>query len=123
MKIPHLSPASTVEAGLARVPLFAHMGARHLSRLAHLATPRSYRAGTVLTRQGDTNMNFYVILFGTVRIERESEAGTAMPVAEMGPGGSLAGQQTLDGRLQRLEPAGDLRAHPRDGLVQCLLGM
>ena len=81
------APASSIEAGFAQVPIFAHVSARHLAHLAHLATTRAYREDAVIVRQGDTSMSFYVVLSGAVRLAHESEEGQAVPIAEVGPGG------------------------------------
>jgi CRP/FNR family cyclic AMP-dependent transcriptional regulator len=53
---------------LARVSLFERLGHRRLRRLAERMTRRTYPAGDVIVRAGDTSMSFYVILAGTVRI-------------------------------------------------------
>jgi CRP/FNR family cyclic AMP-dependent transcriptional regulator len=90
------TPTSSIEEGLTQVPLFAHVSGRHLARLAHLATRRSYRADSVVVRQGDTSMSFYVILSGTVRLTRESEDGQSVPIAEVGPGGFFGEMGLID---------------------------
>lgn len=89
-------PASSIEEGLARVPLFAHVSGRHLARLAHLATRRAYREDSTVVRQGDTSMSFYVILSGTVRLAHESEDGQSVPLAEVGPGGFFGEMGLID---------------------------
>jgi CRP/FNR family cyclic AMP-dependent transcriptional regulator len=90
------APASSIEAGFAQVPLFAHVSARHLAHLAHLATTRTYREESVVVRQGDTSMSFYVILSGSVRLSHESEEGQAVPIAELGPGGFFGEMGLID---------------------------
>ena len=90
------TPAPGVERGFAQVPLFAHLSAHHLAHLARLTTRRSYRAGAVIVRQGDTSMSFYVILAGGVRIECVSEAGATVPIAELGPGGFFGEMGLID---------------------------
>jgi CRP/FNR family cyclic AMP-dependent transcriptional regulator len=81
---------------LAQVPLFAHVSARHLAHLAHLATTRAYREDAVIVRQGDTSMSFYVVLSGAVRLAHESEEGQAVPIAEVGPGGFFGEMGLID---------------------------
>ncbi len=90
------TPATSIEAGFAQVPLFAHVSARHLAHLAHLATTRTYSEEAVLVRQGDTSMSFYVILSGGVRLAHESEEGRAVPIAELGPGGFFGEMGLID---------------------------
>lgn len=75
----------TVDEVFAQVPLFARMSARQRSRLAKLATIRTYQAGDVILREGDTSMSLYVILSGAARISRAAEAGRTLALAEMGP--------------------------------------
>jgi CRP/FNR family cyclic AMP-dependent transcriptional regulator len=62
------------------VPLLARLSRRQRSRLASLATTRSYPAEAVIVRQGDTSMSFYVVLSGRVRVERR-EADNGRVVA------------------------------------------
>jgi CRP/FNR family cyclic AMP-dependent transcriptional regulator len=87
-----MSPATVadpqaIEAAFAHVPLLERLSARQRARLAQLATTRSYPAGAVVVRQGDTSMALYVILSGHVRIDRESELGASVRVSEAGRGG------------------------------------
>ena len=86
----------TVEGVFAEVPLLRSLGARQLSRLAKLATRRSYRSGAVIVREGDTSMSFYVVLSGAVRIERASEGGAVVPLAEAGPAGFFGEMGLID---------------------------
>lgn len=67
---------------LARVPLFATLEGRSLEAVATLAREEAAPAGTVLMREGEPADSFYVIVSGTVHVER---AGT--PVRSMTDGG------------------------------------
>lgn len=87
-----MSPATVadpeaIEGVFAEVPLLERLTARQRARLAGKATTRSYPAGSVIVRQGDTSMALYVVLSGGVRIDRESEAGAPVQVDEAGRGG------------------------------------
>jgi CRP-like cAMP-binding protein len=89
--------AVSVEEVFAGVPLLKHLSARQLSRLARLATRRSYRPGAVIVREGDTSMSFYVVLSGRVRIERASETGGApLQFGELGPMGFFGEMGLID---------------------------
>ena len=88
--------APAAEGDFAGVPLFAHLSARHLARLTRLTTRRSYRAGAVIVRQGDTSMSFYVILAGRVRVERVPAAGATAASEELGPGGFFGEMELID---------------------------
>lgn len=58
-------------ATLARLPLFARLDPRSIEAVATLATIVSPPAGTVLMRQGDAAEVFYVIVTGTIHVERD----------------------------------------------------
>ena len=55
---------------LASVPLFAHLGGPGLEEVATLADEVDVDAGTVLTREGRTGGEFFVIVDGSVSVER-----------------------------------------------------
>lgn len=80
-----MSASPMIEEVFAAVPLFRRMSARQRSRLARFATTRRYQPGDIILREGDTGMALYVILTGAARITRESHAGDAVSLAEIGP--------------------------------------
>ncbi len=57
-------------ATLARLPIFAKLDARSLEAIGSLARIVSKPAGTVLLSEGEAAESFYVILTGTVHVER-----------------------------------------------------
>jgi CRP/FNR family transcriptional regulator, cyclic AMP receptor protein len=59
---------------LAQVPLFSHLGKRGLEQMARLADEVDVREGTVLTREGRSGGEFFVILEGTVEVTRDGKA-------------------------------------------------
>ncbi|HJW23145.1 MAG TPA: cyclic nucleotide-binding domain-containing protein [Candidatus Limnocylindrales bacterium] len=63
---------------LRAVPLFADLDERGLQAVAVLARERSHKAGDVLMLEGEPGEEFYVILDGTVRIERGGRAIRSM---------------------------------------------
>jgi CRP/FNR family cyclic AMP-dependent transcriptional regulator len=71
-----------VARAFASVPLLARLNDRQRASLAAKATTRHYRGGKIVVRQGDTSMALYVVLSGSVRIEREDESGGR---AQLGP--------------------------------------
>ena len=91
MTEPPVSPdAAEIEKVLGAVTLFSRLSGRQRARLARFATTRDYRQGSTIVRQGDTSMSLYVILSGSVRVNRESEAGGgAVEVEQLGPGGAF----------------------------------
>jgi CRP/FNR family cyclic AMP-dependent transcriptional regulator len=91
MTEPPVSPAvAEIEEMLGKVALFSHLNGRQRARLARFATTRDYKEGSTIVRQGDTSMSLYVVLSGSVRVNRESEGGGgAVQVDQLGPGGAF----------------------------------
>lgn len=81
-----MADPAEIEEVVAAVPLFARLSPRQRARLAAKATTRSYPAGSIVVRQGDTSMSFYVVLGGHVRIDHEAE-GDSVQVDEARRGG------------------------------------
>ena len=66
------------------VPLFADLDERSLQGVAVLAREEHRKAGEVLMLEGELGDDFYVIVDGTVRIERGGRT-----IRSMAPGGFL----------------------------------
>ena len=77
---------------LEEVPLFAGVSRRHLKRIAELAKPKRFAAGTTIVRTGDPGNAFYVILDGAARVAPPK--GRAI---KLGPGDSFGEMALLDG--------------------------
>lgn len=77
---------------LRRVPLFAALGKRDIEEVGRLAEEVDVRAGKVLMRQGETGDEFFVIVDGSVAIERD---GATIKV--LGPGDFLGEIALVDG--------------------------
>ena len=75
-----------LEALLGTIPIFRHVADRQRRRLAQHFCRRSYDAGDVIVRQGDTSLSFYVVLSGRVRIVRHSDGDAGVDIVEDGPG-------------------------------------
>jgi CRP/FNR family cyclic AMP-dependent transcriptional regulator len=50
------------------IPLFAPLSKRHVKRIANIARPRRFGAGSAIVRKGQRGETFYVILDGDARI-------------------------------------------------------
>jgi len=85
-----------VDAVLAAVPMFRHLGARPRARLAQHFCRRTYGAGDVVVRQGDTSMSFYVVLSGRVRIVRHSPGDDSVEIVEEGRGSFFGEMGIID---------------------------
>jgi len=69
---------------LSGVPLFAGLGSRDLGRIARLCDEVDLRAGFVITREGSSASEFFVILAGSVAIDRGGKH-----LRNLGPGDYL----------------------------------
>jgi CRP/FNR family transcriptional regulator, cyclic AMP receptor protein len=58
---------------LKRVPLFAECSKAELDALALTADELDLREGTVLTREGKTGREFFVLIEGTVEVTRDGD--------------------------------------------------
>ena len=68
-------------AALTPIPLFEGLETEHLERIAAWLEPIDVPAEWHLLNQGSYPDGFFVVLEGTVRVERDGD-----PVAELGPG-------------------------------------
>ena len=66
---------------LKKVPLFAGCSKSELRELAKTADELDVREGTVLTREGKSGREFFVLISGTARVTKKSRK-----VADLGPG-------------------------------------
>jgi CRP/FNR family cyclic AMP-dependent transcriptional regulator len=77
---------------LERVPLFAGVSAADIEELGAIADEVDVRAGTILTHEGYREGFFFIIVSGTVRIERGGQT-----INTIGPGDFLGEIALLDG--------------------------
>jgi CRP-like cAMP-binding protein len=80
------------DAALARVPIFAGLGDKELHAVRRLMTRIDIEPGFVLARQGAYGNEFFVVLSGTAKVERDGEV-----LAEVGPGDFQGEMSLLDG--------------------------
>jgi len=71
---------------LARVPVFSTLERTDLERIAQLAVPRSFAAGEVVFREGDSSDTCYVVRKGRARAIRTHHDGRTLTLARFGPG-------------------------------------
>ena len=90
-----------IEETLGRVALLARLAPRQRARLARLATRRSFPEGSTIVRQGDTSMSLYVILSGSVRVDREDDGGGGVVEVEQLAAGGAFGEMGLIEDLPR----------------------
>ena len=67
---------------LARVPLFADLSEQDLRELAQVAVPRSYEAGELVFREGDTGDTCFVVRSGMGRVTRRHSDGRVITLTD-----------------------------------------
>jgi porphyrinogen peroxidase len=77
---------------LRQVPLFSGLGPSEIERVAELATEIDVPDGKVLTRQGESGQEFFVVLSGHVDVARD-----ASRLSRLGPGDFLGEIALIDG--------------------------
>ena len=92
---------------LERVPLFAGVSAAGIEELGGIADEIDVRAGTVLTHEGYREGFFFVIVSGTVRIERGG-----VTINTLGPGEFLGEIALLDGGPRTATATAETTATP-----------
>ena len=88
-------PANVVEA-LSQVPLLSGLDRKHLEKLAKDFTERTFPAGSVVVREGDTHgIGFFVVDAGEASVSiRGSE------VARIGPGSHFGANALIADRVR-----------------------
>src|SRR5919107_5643 len=94
---------------LARVGLFADLSEHDLNELAQVAVPRSYEAGEMVFREGDSGDTCFVVRSGHGRVTRRHSDGRVITLTELRAGaifGELAmfGGGTRWAGVEVLEP-------------------
>lgn len=69
---------------LRHVPLFAACSTKELRRIADIADELAFREGKILTKQGGPGREMFILLDGTVEVERNG-----VQINQLGPGDFL----------------------------------
>lgn len=64
------SEKKTVIPMLQEVPLFSSLDKKSLGRIANSSTKRIFENGSVITKEGELGVTFYLILSGAVEVQR-----------------------------------------------------
>jgi CRP-like cAMP-binding protein len=91
-----VTTAHDIQHAFAAVPLLAGLTARQRAAIAARATTRRYAPGSTIVRAGDTTMALYVVLSGSVRVERAHPDAGAVHLAELGAGGVFGEMGLID---------------------------
>lgn len=116
---PLLFHGGQYEQILASVPLFASLSQELLQPILAVGAERAFAAGETIFREGDPGHGFYVILDGTVRVERGGR-----PLRTFGKGEFFGEVAVLDGRPRSADVVAETATRclelPRDALREVL---
>jgi CRP/FNR family transcriptional regulator, cyclic AMP receptor protein len=94
------------------VPLFNELTEHDLERIARVAVPRTYPAGTIILREGDPGDTCYVLRSGLARVTRQHADGRSITLTNLGPG-EIFGELAMFGgevRSATVEAVDEVRA-------------
>jgi CRP/FNR family transcriptional regulator len=94
------------------VSLFSELSDVELDKIARVAVPRSYPAGSVILREGDPGDTCYVLRSGRARVVRQHADGRAITLTNLGPG-EIFGELAMFGgevRSATVEAIDDVQA-------------
>ncbi len=80
--------------------LFKGLGTSDLQLIEDIALLRSFAAGDEIFHQGDIAESFYVIQYGSVRIDQDTTDGNRVEVAALGTGSHFGEMSLLDNELR-----------------------
>jgi len=106
------SPSEATVELLSRVSLFSELSAEELEKVARVAVPRSYPAGSIILREGDPGDTCYILRSGTARVVRQQADGRAITLTNLGPGEIFGELAMFDGEVRSatVEAVDDVRA-------------
>ena len=79
------------------MPLFANLSKHHLKGLARACTERTYKSGAAIVKQGNPGVGLFIIVSGSVTVEKTTEQGQRIELATHGPGEVIGEMAVLDG--------------------------
>jgi CRP/FNR family transcriptional regulator len=94
------------------VSLFSELSEVELDKIALVAVPRSYPAGSAILREGDPGDTCYVLRSGRARVVRQHADGRAITLTNLGPG-EIFGELAMFGgevRSATVEAIDDVQA-------------
>ena len=94
------------------MPLFTELSEPELQKIARVAVPRNYPAGTIILREGDPGDTCYVLRAGQARVTRQHADGRTITLTNVGPG-EIFGELAMFGgevRSATVEAVDDVRA-------------
>jgi CRP-like cAMP-binding protein len=88
---------SSIALDLSKFPIFEKLSDSALQRIALNVHKRSFSAGQVIVLAGDPSRAVYLVVKGTVRVQRLSPEGREYVLHTLGPGQSFNLVSALDG--------------------------
>jgi CRP/FNR family transcriptional regulator, cyclic AMP receptor protein len=106
------SPIEATIELLRRVSLFSELSPGELEKVARVAVPRSYPAGSIILREGDPGDTCYILRSGEARVVRQHADGRAITLTNLGPGEIFGELAMFDGEVRSatVEAVDDVRA-------------
>jgi CRP-like cAMP-binding protein len=83
----------SVDETLGRIPLFSHLSARQLRKLAKSVVEHTYEPGTTIVREGGRTATLFVVLEGEVKVVRGGRT-----ISRRRPGEFFGEIALIDGR-------------------------
>jgi len=91
-----VTTTQTIDQAIAAMPLLSGLSTRQRKRLSTTATTRSYPAGSVILREGDTSMAMYVLLSGSARVECTGSDGRSIALGVLNAGAYFGEMGLID---------------------------
>lgn len=107
-----VAPRARTADVLRAVPLFSTLSGPELEKIARVAVPRRYEAGSIVLREGDPGDTCYVLQRGRARVTRQHADGRTITLTNLGPG-EIFGELAMFGgevRSATVEALDDVQA-------------
>jgi CRP-like cAMP-binding protein len=85
------------EEELAKVPLFATLARKDLTRLGRAVVERKYKAGETIVKEGEQAVAFFMVTKGKVEAIAGVGSKKSVSLATLGPGSVFGEMALLDG--------------------------
>lgn len=85
------------EQALAKVSLFSNLEPKYIKGIAQISTERTFKAGETLMKQGEDGIGLFIIMSGSVKIQKTDPSGKQVELASNGAGDILGELAVLDG--------------------------
>jgi CRP/FNR family cyclic AMP-dependent transcriptional regulator len=88
------------EDALAKVPLFSQFSRKDLERLAKGTVTRDFASGSVIVKEGDQALGFFLILSGRAEVFKGAESPNPRVISTLGAGDFFGEMALLDGYMR-----------------------